>query len=70
MDDQELVLFAQRVLGRRYVTDFTVVAIGPGAVAALALRDGTYTVSLDELQALLDSGLMARVEDGQQQTSH
>ena len=58
MTKQEQVRFAVQVLGRRYATDFTVVAIDHDGSAILAMRGQSYTVSLEELYAIINRGLV------------
>ena len=55
---------AENLIGRRYATDFRVVAITSGSdgdenrEATLLLYGDHYKISLDELRILIESGLL------------
>jgi hypothetical protein len=61
--DKELQEFSMRVLGRRYTSDFRVVAIGPGPKATLLLHGDRFEISLEELHTIVDRGLFAEAWD-------
>lgn len=56
--------FAAAVVGRRFVSDFRVVAIGPGPVAVLHLHGDQFALSLGELRTIIERGLFAEHPEG------
>jgi hypothetical protein len=54
------------LLGRRFTTDFTVVAIGAGTEpeAVLLLNGERYAIGLDELQTIIERGFVVEHPGG------
>ena len=54
--------FAISVLGKRFTTDFIVVALGPGSIAILSLHQGLYEISIAVLRTLVERGMVSQID--------
>jgi len=50
------------LLGRRFVCDFQIVAVGPGPQFLLTLNGARYVISVDELRTIIERGFVTEVE--------
>lgn len=57
------VEFAMRVLGKRFGTEFRVVAISTDWNATLVMYGETYTIGLDELRTVVERGLVTELPE-------
>ena len=64
MDDGfDYVAFALRVLGKKFGTEFRVVAIDAFATATLVMHGDTYRISLEELRTIVERGLVTEMPE-------
>lgn len=59
------------LLGRRFVADFVVVQVDPGADrAVLRMRGERYVIGLDELQTIIERGFVVEWDGAPKKARH
>lgn len=67
MSEETDVGRAERYLGKRYATDFRVVSVAyneEGREATLLMHGDYYRISVEELETIIERGLVAEVPPG------